>query len=126
MKTPSLPDRKTLSARALMRLLSGQKITHRGFQNETASYRLSSFIENLRNRHGWIITTQDETAPTADPVGRTAVYGVYLIEPEILATYRQAFGVRLDQFIEAVRRFEAATPTQKTGKVLRRAANEHK
>jgi hypothetical protein len=104
---PTLPRIDTLTARALMRLLEGQQFTHREFQNETASYRLSGYIENLRNRHHWQIETKEETARTSDPTGRRATYGRYLIEPEILQALRAELGERLDRFIEAVKRFEA-------------------
>lgn len=107
MSDPTFPRTDTLTARSLMRLVSGQQFTHRDFQNETASYRLSGYIEQLRNRHGWTIETKEEKAPTSDPTGRTATYGRYLIEPEILKELRKQFGERLDKFIEAVKRFEA-------------------
>jgi hypothetical protein len=117
MKVPTFPRYDTLTGRALMRLLLGRKFTHREFQNETASYRLSSPIEQLRNRHHWPIETKEETAPTRDPVGRVATYGRYFINPENLKGLRIQFGERLDKFIEAVKRFEAgaATPTHKAG-----------
>lgn len=106
MITPTLPRTDTLTARALMRLLTGQQFTHRDFQNETASYRLSGYIEQLRHRHNWPIETKEEIAPTTDPTGRTAVYGRYLIKAEVLAGLKLELGERLDKFIEAVRRFE--------------------
>lgn len=106
MITPTFPRADTLTARALMRLLTGRQFTHRDFQNETASYRLSGYIEQLRHRHHWTIKTKDENAPTSDPTGRTATYGRYLIEPEILAGLRRELGERIDKFIEAVQRFE--------------------
>lgn len=106
MKSPTFPKAKTLTARALMRLVTGKQFTHREFQNETASYRLSGYIEQLRNHHGWLIETKEETAPTKDPTGRTATYGRYLIDPLILKALRQELGERLDNFIEAVVRFE--------------------
>ncbi|MBK8817330.1 MAG: bifunctional DNA primase/polymerase [Methylococcaceae bacterium] len=106
MKAPTFPRYDTLIGRTLMRLLSGRKFTHREFQNETASYRLSSFIESLRNRHHWPIETKEETARTSDPVGRAATYGRYRIEPESLKWLRELLGERIDKFIEAVQRFE--------------------
>ena len=108
--TPTLPRTDTLAARSLMRLVTGQQITHRDFQNETASYRLSSNIEQLRNRHNWPIETKDETALTRDPTGRKATYGRYFIEPEVLAMLRVELGERLERFIEAVKRFESGHP----------------
>ena len=107
MNTPTFPRTDTLTARALMRLVTGQKITHRDFQNKTASYRLSSPIERLRNRRHWPIETKKETAPTSDPTGRKATYGRYSIEPEVLTMLRAELGERLDRFIEAVKHFEA-------------------
>lgn len=106
MKAPTFPRLGTLTARALMRLLTGKQFTHRDFQNETASYRLSGYIEQLRNRHGWPIETIEETAPTKDPMGRMATYGRYLIPPEALLNLKKLLGERMEKFIEAVKRFE--------------------
>jgi hypothetical protein len=107
MNAPTFPRTDTLTARALMRLLSGQQFTHRDFQDDTASYRLSGYIEPLRNRHNWPIATKEETAPTNDPTGRTVTYGRYYIEPEILNELRRLLGERMTKFIESVKRFEA-------------------
>lgn len=107
MNTPKFPRTYTLTARALMRLLQGKQFTHREFQIETGSYRLSGFIEQLRNRHGWPIGTNEEIAPTTDPVGRKATYGRYLIEPEVLRELRIEMGERIPQFVNAVNRFES-------------------
>jgi len=107
MNTPTFPRTNTLTARALMRLLTGQRFTHRDFQNETASYRLSGYIEQLRNRHGWPIETREETARTSDKVPRLATYGRYLIEAEVLAALRAGLGERLNGFIDVVKQFEA-------------------
>ena len=104
---PTFPRTDTLTARALMRLLIGQQFTHRDFQNQTASYRLSSPIEQLRNRHGWPITTTEETALTSDKTGRVATYGRYSIEPDTLKALKNEFGERLDKFIQTVQRYEA-------------------
>jgi len=106
MNTPTLPRYNTLAARAGMRLLKGQHFTHRDFQNETASYRLSGYIEHLRNHHGWIIESKEETAPTSDKTGRMAIYARYSIEPEILAMLKTEMGERLARFIEAVEKYE--------------------
>ncbi|MDD5269461.1 MAG: hypothetical protein PHO08_20505 [Methylococcales bacterium] len=107
MSTPTFPRTDSLTARALMRLVSGQQFTHRDFQNATASYRLSGHIEQLRNRHGWPIATKEETAPTTDKVPRLATFGRYLIEPEVLIMQRGKLGERLDRFIKNVQLFEA-------------------
>jgi hypothetical protein len=106
MNTPTYPRYNTLIARALMLLLKGEQFTHKDFQKRTASYRLSSPIEQLRNRHGWPIETTEETALTSDKTGRIATYGRYSIEPEILAMLKDEMGERLTRFIEAVQQFE--------------------
>jgi len=96
-------------------IFDGRQFTHREFQNETASYRLSGYIQQLRHRHGWPIETKEETAKTNDPTGRTATYGRYYIKPEILAQLRNELGERMTKFIESVKRFEADRPNG-TGK----------
>lgn len=107
MKNPTFPRTDTLTARALMRLLIGQMFTHRDFQNATASYRLSGYIEQLRNRHGWQIETKEETAPTKDPTGRNATYVRYYINADFLRNVKNELGERIESFIEAVQCFEA-------------------
>lgn len=107
MASPKLPRTDTLTGRALMRLMIGHKFTHRDYQNETASYRLSGCIEQLRNRHGWPIESTKETAPTKDPTGRNATYVRYSLDPVFLRSIRAEMGGRFDNFIEAVKRFEA-------------------
>jgi hypothetical protein len=107
MSTPSFPRTKTLIARSLMRLLMGKQFTHRDFQNETASYRLSSCIEILRNHYDWPVETKMETGMTSDPVPRLATYGRYFIEPEVLKKLRAELGEELNRFIELVQANEA-------------------
>lgn len=106
MAAPKFPKTDSLTGRALMRLMQGRKFTHRDFQNETASYRLSSYIEQLRNRHGWPIESVEETAPTKDPTGRNATFARYSLDLEFLRTVRGEMGERFDNFVEAVKRFE--------------------
>lgn len=107
MITPTFPKTYTLTACALARLLEGQSFTHRDFQNETASYRLSEYIRQLRTRHNWPIETKEETAKTKDPTGRVAVFGRYRLDPLILREIHAKLGERMDNFIEAVKRFES-------------------
>ena len=106
MIKPTLPRTKSLTGRALARLMLGKRYTHRDYQNQTASYRLSSHIEQLRKRHNWIIQTEYEEAPTSDPIGRNATYGRYSIKPELLAEYRKLLDKRFDAFIVAGAKFE--------------------
>jgi hypothetical protein len=78
MNQLSFPRINTLAARALARLVTGQQFTHRDFQNETASYRLASFIEQLRNRHKWPIETKEETRLTMARLTIKPISGVFL------------------------------------------------
>lgn len=107
MTTLTFPKIDTLQARALMRLLTGHQFTHADFQNETASYRLSSYIERLRNKHNWPIETKLKTALTTDIVSRNASHAIYLIDYKILIVLRFMQGERLAKFIEAVKNFES-------------------
>jgi hypothetical protein len=121
MKAPTFPRYDTLTGRALLPLLLGEHITHRDFQDKTASYRLSSPIEVLRNELHWPISDVWLEGLTNDKTGRRAKYKRYFISPEDLEGLRNQLGERLDRFIEAVKRFEAgaATPAHKarqTGK----------
>lgn len=115
MKAPLFPRYGTLTGRALLPLLLGEHITHRDFQNKTASYRLSSPIETLRNELHWPISDEWLEGLTIDKTRRRAKYKLYFINPEDLKELRNQLGERLDKFIEAVKRFEAgaATPTHK-------------
>jgi hypothetical protein len=115
MKSPTFPQYDTLTGRALLPLLLGEHITHRDFQNKTASYRLSSPIEVLRNDMHWPISDVWLEGLTNDKTGRRAKYKRYFISPEDLKGLRTQLGERLDKFIEAVKRFEAeaATPAHK-------------
>jgi len=107
MKTPTFPKINSLVGRTLARLIAGNKITHRDFDGDTRSYRLSSYIEQLRNRHGWVIETVTEKALTNDPTGRTATYGRYQIDADILDEYRKLLGQeRFRAFIVAVQGYE--------------------
>ncbi|GAB4260132.1 MAG: hypothetical protein Kow0065_10320 [Methylomicrobium sp.] len=100
-----------------MRLLIGQRFTHRDFQDATASYRLSSYVESLRNRHNWPVLALEESGPTRDPTGREARYVRYLIEPDDLIELKKNMGERILKFIESVQKFEArAAATARTEK----------
>lgn len=119
MKAPTFPRYDTLAGRALLPLVLGEQITHRDFQNKTASYRLSSPIEVLRNDMHWPISGVWLEGLTKDKTGRRAKYKRYFINPEDLKWLQNQLGERLDNFISAVQRFEAgaATPTQsRTGR----------
>lgn len=118
MKTPQFPRYDTLTGRALALLLQGQRITHRDFQNHSASYRLSSPIEVLRNDFHWPIDDVWLEGLTNDKTSRRARFKRYFIKPKDLKALRDQLGERLDKFIEAVKRFEAgaATPAHNAGR----------
>jgi hypothetical protein len=105
----TLPKEETLAGQTLVRLMQGRQLTHRDFQTESATYRLSVYIEHLRKTHNWIIQTDyEEEATTSNPTGRNTTYGRYSIEPELLAEYREQISTeRFDAFIEVVKQFEA-------------------
>lgn len=116
MDAPKFPKYDSLIGRALLPLVLGEQITHRDFQNKTASYRLSSPIDVLRNELHWPISDVWLEGLTNDKTGRRAKYKRYFIKPEDLKALRDQLGERLDKFIEAVKRFEAGTaiPANKT------------
>ncbi len=72
------PHIDSLQARALLLLLNGHRISHRDFQNETASYRLSHFIYALREK-GWMVLDVEECRKTSDPTGRKATFKRYFL-----------------------------------------------
>lgn len=107
MIKPTYPRAESLAGRALARLIQGRQLTHRDFLSETATYRLSGYIEHLRKTHNWIIETIPEKAPTSDPVGRNAIFGRYSIATELLVEYREQIGTEIfNSFIQAVAKFE--------------------
>ena len=77
------PYINTLKARCLARLLCGESLTHRSFDSETHTYRLSSSIHELRV-DGWPIVTLSRIAATADPTGRIAKYAIYCLQREVI------------------------------------------
>lgn len=115
MTKPTFPRAETLTGRALARLIQGRHLTHRDFQTETATYRLSSYIEHIRKTHNWIVETTQEESQTSDTTGRWAKYGRYSIEPELLAEYRKQIGAeRFDNFIKSVQQFENGSTNDRT------------
>lgn len=117
MNTPKFPRYNTLAGRSLVLMLEGKRITHRDFQKHSASYRLSSSIETLRNDLHWPISDVWLECLTNDKVRRRTKYKRYFIKPEDLKALHEQLGERLDKFIKAVKRFEAGTaiPANKTG-----------
>lgn len=105
MSTPKFPRTNSLPGRALARLLKGQCLTHRSFQNETSSYRLAHFVYVLHG-YGWSVQSVEKVGQTKDPTGRKATYAEYFItEDDIRNLKSRSFGV-LDKFTRAVDIFE--------------------
>ena len=100
------PKKNSLTGRALALLLSGNKITHREFQNRTASYRLSAFILRLRQQYGFNIITKIENGYTKDIAGRKADYGIYFFDETTLNNLRSSYKEEIKDFIEGVKAFE--------------------
>ena len=64
-----MPKPATLAAKLLSRLLSGESITHQGFERGTNSWRCAAYIHELREL-GWPIETIEIGAPSAECPGR--------------------------------------------------------
>ncbi len=100
----------SLQSRAMRRLLGGQMLTHRDFDSTSRSYRLSGFIDNLRDK-GWTIVNHDEVKPIEDIVRRSAKYTRY----ELFAELSPELLERAKAFCQSVDAFEA----KDVGKVAR-------
>jgi hypothetical protein len=77
-------------------------LTHRDFDAVSHSYRLSGYIDNLREK-GWPIVDHDETALTNDVVQRKATFTKY----ELFAEFSLELQERIAAFCKAVDDFEA-------------------
>jgi len=105
MTTPKLPRTNSLPGRALARLLKGQRLTHRNFQNETSSYRLAHFVYVLHG-YGWSVQSIEKTRSTNDPTGRKATYAEYFFSVGDIKKLKDELGERLELFTSAVDIFE--------------------
>ena len=107
MNYPKFPNCCGLSGRVLLRLLQNKKITHRDFQNISASYRLSAWIYDLKEK-GWEIQDQWEKGLTNDPAGRMARFKRYWLDPKFLDWIRsdKQFLSRTENFKTAVKSCE--------------------
>jgi len=89
------PRIKSLQARALRRLFpAGSMLSHREFDFASHSYRLGSFIDELREK-GWVIVNHDEVAPTGDVVPRNAPFTRY----ELFAEFTPELLERINAFL---------------------------
>ncbi|MDD2723875.1 MAG: hypothetical protein PHH59_07625 [Methylovulum sp.] len=93
----------SLQARALRRMLpTGLTLSHREFDFASHSYRLGSFIDQLRDK-GWTIVNHDQVALTKDTCKRTAKFTRY----ELFAEFTPELAERIAAFCKAVDDFEA-------------------
>jgi len=107
MVNPKFPQCNSLTGRTLLRLIDGQKITHRDFQDASASYRLSAWVYNLR-QNGWEIDDRWEKGITNDPIGRMARFKRYWLEPDFVHQLKndKEFYTRITNFKKSVRSCE--------------------
>lgn len=102
---PKFPRANSLPGRALGRLLMGNALTHRSFQNETSSYRLAHFIYILHG-YNWPVQSVEKIGKTNDPVGRKTIYAEYFFSPDDVQGLKNELGSRLNKFVDAVAHFE--------------------
>jgi hypothetical protein len=111
MSLPKFPRTNSLPGRALARLLKGDRLTHRSFQNATSSYRLAHFIFVLRG-YGWAVNSIEKTGKTGGRIWcsnqpwRKTIYAEYFFNVEDIRNLKNEFGEVLDKFISAVDVFE--------------------
>lgn len=67
--SPQAPPPATLASKLLRRFLSGESLTHRDFEDVTASWRLAAYVHDLRER-GWPVETEEIPAPSSECAGR--------------------------------------------------------
>jgi hypothetical protein len=107
MIQPIYPSAGTLGSRALALLLKGEAITHKDFQRHAGSYRLGSFICDLRAKC-WPIQDNWEVVPTGDPTKRSAKVKRYsLVQAAITSA-----GEEGREFVRKVGAWEAARINQ--------------
>jgi len=105
MNSPKLPTIKSLEAAALVMILSGLKISHLSFQDDSRSYCLRHPVYKLRLA-GWPILDEVRPGGIAKYSGRRTHYKVYFVDPSKLIVLRKELGERLDRFIAAIEDFE--------------------
>jgi hypothetical protein len=86
-----------LEARALNMALEGLTLTHRHFDAESRSYRLSRYIEILRYK-GWPFVDHDQVQRTNDKVPRSAKFTRY----ELFADFTPKLKEKIRAFQKAL------------------------
>lgn len=86
MKTNiSYPRKNSLAGRYLARFLNGEILDHRDADSKTGSYRLAAVVHYLESVHHWSIFRYEQSEPTPDPIGRSAVFMRYMLAEEMIA-----------------------------------------
>lgn len=65
-----MPKHATLADKLLHRLLAGERLTHRNFEDVTNSWRLAAYVHDLREL-GWPIEAVELPAPSRECPSRT-------------------------------------------------------
>lgn len=81
----SYPRKNSLAGRALARLILGEILDHRHADFISGSYRLAAHIWYLESVHHWSIFRYEQSEPTPDPIGRSAVFMCYMLTEEMIA-----------------------------------------
>jgi hypothetical protein len=102
---PKLPNKKSLEGAALAMILSGIKISHLDFQDDTRSYCLRHPVYKLRQA-GWPIEDETKAGGIAKYSGRRTYYKVYFISPAKLNELKKELGNLLDKFVKSAAVFE--------------------
>jgi hypothetical protein len=105
MTAQKFPNKKSLEGVALAMILSGIKISHLNFQEDTRSYCLRHPIYKLRAA-GWPIEDEVRAGGIAKYSGRRTHYKVYFIDPIKLILLKRDSGKMLDNFIARIEAFE--------------------
>jgi hypothetical protein len=98
MAAPKFPNKKSLEGVALAMILSGIKISHLNFQDDTRSYCLRHPIYKLRAA-GWPIDDEVRAGGVSKYSGRRTYYKVYFVDLVKLAELKKELGIVLDDFI---------------------------
>jgi hypothetical protein len=83
--SPLMPPSATLADKLLRRLLDGESLTHRDFEDVTSSWRLAAYVHDLREL-GWPVDTQEIAAPSPECPSR--VIARYSLPDWVQATVR--------------------------------------
>lgn len=80
----SYPRKNSLAGRYLARFINGEILDHRNADSITGSYRLAAVVHYLESAHHWSIFRYEQSEPTPDPIGRSAVFTRYMLTEEMI------------------------------------------